>query len=221
MRGDINLLPKKVVKDSTKLASAFIVLVILVIILSGVFLVYLPLMQKLELEKEIAAKELEMGKYTATQEEYDELAAELELLRERSVAFDNIVSSELLKSKVISDVELAIPFNVVLDSYSISDGIVDISGFTKTEDPVLVSQFMVNLRNIENVTNVILSSINNSESAYSFSLTINYHIDLVSETSEGETIEGDATEEATNSSESETSGSEADTAVTESEEGAD
>lgn len=184
MRGDINLLPKKKASGAGKLATSFILVIIAILIFSGFYMVYLPNKYKKDLEKQIASKEAELASYTVTEDEYTELAARLALLRDRMDEFDRINAANLQKSIVLSEVESAIPTSINLSSFSITGGNLSISGTTTSPDPVLISQFMVNLRNIEKVTNVTLSSINNSEEGYSFSLTIDYDIDLPEEEQE-------------------------------------
>ena len=184
MRGDINLLPKKKASGAGKLATSFILVIIAILIFSGLYMVYLPNKYKKDLEKQIASKEAELASYTVTEDEYTELSARLALLRDRMDEFDRINAANLQKSIVLSEVESAIPTNINLSSFSITGGNLSISGTTTSPDPVLISQFMVNLRNIEKVTNVTLSSINNSEEGYSFSLTIDYNIDLPEEEQE-------------------------------------
>lgn len=196
MRGDINLLPKRKASDSTKLASSFIVAIILVVVLSAIFMVYLPNMDKKEIERQVASKELELSTYTVTQEEYTEMADRLSLLRNRIKAFDNINYTNLEKSQVIADVEDAMPANINLSSFSLSGDILSIAGTTTTLNPVLVSQFMVNLRNMEKVSDVMLASVSNSEEGYSFSLTVNYNIEIPEEVSP-ETPEEEPTGEST------------------------
>lgn len=184
MRGDINLLPKKKASGAGKLATSFILVIIAILIFSGFYMVYLPNKDKKDLEKQIASKEAELASYTVTEDEYTELSARLALLRDRMDEFDRINAANLQKSIVLSEIEDAIPTNINLSSFSITGGNLSISGTTTSPDPVLISQFMVNLRNIEKVTNVTLSSINNSEEGYSFSLTIDYDIDLPEEEQE-------------------------------------
>ena len=184
MRGDINLLPKKKASGAGKLATSFILVIIAILIFSGLYMVYLPNKYKKDLEKQIASKEAELASYTVTEDEYTELSARLALLRDRMDEFDRINAANLQKSIVLSEVESAIPTSINLSSFSITGGNLSISGTTTSPDPVLISQFMVNLRNIEKVTNVTLSSINNSEEGYSFSLTIDYNIDLPEEEQE-------------------------------------
>ncbi|NMB42580.1 MAG: PilN domain-containing protein [Clostridiales bacterium] len=184
MRGDINLLPKKKASGAGKLATSFILVIIAILIFSGLYMVYLPNKYKKDLEKQIASKEAELASYTVTEDEYTELSARLALLRDRMDEFDRINAANLQKSIVLSEVESAIPTSINLSSFSITGGNLSISGTTTSPDPVLISQFMVNLRNIEKVTNVTLSSINNSEEGYSFSLTIDYDIDLPEEEQE-------------------------------------
>ncbi len=184
MRGDINLLPKKKASGAGKLATSFILVIIAILIFSGFYMVYLPNKDKKDLEKQIASKEAELASYTVTEDEYTELSARLALLRDRMDEFDRINAANLQKSIVLSEIEDAIPTNINLSSFFITGGNLSISGTTTSPDPVLVSQFMVNLRNIEKVTNVTLSSINNSEEGYSFSLTIDYNIDLPEEEQE-------------------------------------
>ena len=184
MRGDINLLPKKKASGAGRLATSFILLIIAILIFSGFYMIYLPNKYKKDLEKQIASKEAELASYTVTEDEYTELSARLALLRDRMDEFDRINAANLQKSIVLSEVESAIPTSINLSSFSITGGNLSISGTTTSPDPVLISQFMVNLRNIEKVTNVTLSSINNSEEGYSFSLTIDYDIDLPEEEQE-------------------------------------
>lgn len=181
MRGDINLLPKRSTKDGTKIATGFIVAVIAVSLVSAVFLVYLPTMDKLKLQKEVADKDAELSTYTATQEEYNTLSAELNLLKNRVNAFENINITNLSKLTLMADVEAAMPTDTVLNSFSFSPSTLSISGTTSTNQPDLVSQLMVNLRNIENVSNVTLGSFTSTDIGYFFSLTVTYDLEVPEE----------------------------------------
>ena len=184
MKGDINLLPKKKASDSNRIASGFIVVLVLVIIASGLFMFYYPNMDKIELQKQIAKKELELAKYTATEEEYKELVARLKLLEDRVEAFDNISETNLILSLVLSEIEGVIPRDINIVDLSYEAGQLDISGITTSKDPVLVSQFMVNLRRIERVIYVSLGSLRSYEEGYSFDLTVSYDIELSKEASD-------------------------------------
>lgn len=174
MRGDINLLPIKRVGESTKQVRGFIILFLLFIGAVTVFLVYLPNKDKINLKKEIEMKERELTTYTTSQEEYDELLKQVSLLKDRINAFDHINNNNLLKSKVLEDIEKAIPKDIILKDLSYSGNEISIVGSAKEE--LLVSQFMVKAKEIEDVANVTLLSINYKEEdeSYTFSLIINF-----------------------------------------------
>lgn len=185
MRADINLLPKRKIKDTSKTTVSFIIALILVALLSAVFLVYLPTKDKIKLQDEIVAKEAELSTYTATKEEYDSLLDRLNLLKSRISAFDNINNNNISKLHLIEDIETAMPTNTTLNSFSFSQDVLSITGTTTSDNPVLVSQIMVNLRNIDRVTSVTLGSFSATQIGYSFSLTINYDLQASLETEEG------------------------------------
>lgn len=196
MRGDINLLPKRKAKDSTKLASSFIAAVIIVSLLSFIFMVFIPTKEKVEIENEIAQKEAELDNYTGTREEYNELITYLNLLNNRIKSYDYINESNYNSSEILADVESAIPANILLNSFSYSDNILSISGETTRPDPVLVSQFMVNLRQIEDIINVTMPAISSTENGYVFSMTADYYLPPTEEeTTEETTNDGQASDE--------------------------
>lgn len=176
MRGDINLLPKKKAKKTNKLARGFILAVILVSLATGTFLVYLPTKEKVKLQNYIVDKEAVLSTHTATQEEYDALSDELNLIKSRINAFDRINDSNLSKLTLISDIEVAMPTNAILNSLYFSQNTLSISGTTDTNEPIVISQLMVKLRNIEKVSNVRLDSLTFNDPDYYFSLTVTYDL---------------------------------------------
>ena len=107
--------------------------------------------------------------------------AELNLLKNRVNAFENINITNLSKLTLMADVEAAMPTDTVLNSFSFSPSTLSISGTTSTNQPDLVSQLMVNLRNIENVSNVTLGSFTSTDIGYFFSLTVTYDLEVPEE----------------------------------------
>ena len=199
MRGDINLLPIKRADESTKQARWFIILLFLTIVSVAIFLVYLPNKDKINMKKEIEIKEIELTTYTTSQEEYDELLKEVRLLKDRINAFDQINNKNLLKSKVLEDIEKGIPKDIILMDLSYSGNEISIVGSAKEE--LLVSQFMVKAKEIEDVANVALLSIDykKEDESYIFSLIINFTKGIFEDTKmESKEDDGKEVEEADN-----------------------
>ena len=199
MRGDINLLPIKRADESTKQARWFIILLFLTIVSVAIFLVYLPNKDKINMKKEIEIKEIELTTYTTSQEEYDELLKEVRLLKDRINAFDQINNKNLLKSKVLEEIEKGIPKDIILMDLSYSGNEISIVGSAKEE--LLVSQFMVKAKEIEDVANVALLSIDykKEDESYIFSLIINFTKGIFEDTKmESKEDDGKEVEEADN-----------------------
>lgn len=157
MRGDINLLPKKRSGDITKIASGFILGIIILLAVVAVVFVYMPNMEKRRIKKDIEYTKSEIEKIAVTKEDYNKVLGELNILKEKNTIFKNIRSRNLAFSEILVDFESATPTSIVFDELNYSSGFLNIKGTTPS--PLELSQFMVNLRRLDNVILVSLSTV--------------------------------------------------------------
>lgn len=201
MRGDINLLPKKKSGDITKIASGFIIAIIILLAVVALVFVYIPNMEKRRIRKDIEYTESEIEKIAVTKEDYDKALEELNLLREKNAIFSNIRSANLAFSGILEDFESATPTSIVLDELTYVSGFLNIKG--KTPSPLELSQFMVNLRRLDNVIMVSLSTMEYEEGIttgfYKFDLSVVFYEDVEEDLEE----DIDSQEETTDESNSE------------------
>ena len=161
MRGDINLLPKKRSGDITKIASGFILGIIILLAVVAVVFVYMPNMEKRRIKKDIEYTKSEIEKIAVTKEDYNKVLDELNILKEKNTIFKNIRSRNLAFSEILVDFESATPTSIVFDELNYSSGFLNIKGTTPS--PLELSQFMVNLRRLDNVILVSLSTMEYGE----------------------------------------------------------
>ena len=209
MRGDINLLPKKRSGDITKIASGFILGIIILLAVVAVVFVYMPNMEKRRIKKDIEYTKSEIEKIAVTNEDFKKVADELFLLVKKNAIFSNIRSENLAFSGILEDFESATPTSIVLDELSYTSGFLNIKG--KTPSPLELSQFMVNLRRLNNVILVSLSTMelesvqnpeDNTTNFYTFDLSVVFYEDVEEDLEEDidsqeETIDESNSEEAT------------------------
>lgn len=157
MRGDINLLPKKRSGDITKIASGFILGIIILLAVVAVVFVYMPNIEKRRIKKDIEYTKSEIEKIAVTKEDYNKVLDELNILKEKNTIFKNIRSRNLAFSEILVDFESATPTSIVFDELNYSSGFLNIKGTTPS--PLELSQFMVNLRRLDNVILVSLSTV--------------------------------------------------------------
>lgn len=176
MRGDINLLPKKRSGDITKIASGFILGIIILLAVVAVVFVYMPNMEKRRIKKDIEYTKSEIEKIAVTNEDFKKVADELFLLVKKNAIFSNIRSENLAFSGILEDFESATPTSIVLDELSYTSGFLNIKG--KTPSPLELSQFMVNLRRLDNVIIVSLSTMEYEEGREEDTTTGFYNFDF-------------------------------------------
>ena len=192
MRGDINLLPRKSSGEKTKLATGFIVAMIILIVICTILFMYIPNMEKRSVKKEIEAKQAELAEQTATIGEYSQLNEEFIILKEKNTIFNNIIGENLAFSGILEGFEPITPTSIVLDELTYIGGILNIKGTTPSS--LELSQYMVNLRKLDNVILVSLTSMElepeESEEEdittelYTFDLSVLFYEDLEEEVEE-------------------------------------
>ncbi|HPT77844.1 MAG TPA: PilN domain-containing protein [Candidatus Atribacteria bacterium] len=185
MNYDINLLPK-----SDKGLSGFdmflIVLIIFAIILAVAYAgFYLPLSNKARLSKEIANKEKELERLNEQLVEYTDL---VNLVSDLEAKFDIIKALQkdyFRTSLFLSYLEQSLPDEIVLKSVDIDGKNAGINGISPNLN--LIAQFIVNLRNHENISDVIFTEarLSESEGNYGFKLSI-----VIADIQSGENEEG-------------------------------
>lgn len=210
MRGDINLLPKKKSGEITKLATGFIIAIFVLLGIVAVVFVYMPNMERRRIRKEIEQKKSELAEQTATKEEYNKLNEEFNFLKERNMVFNNIIDRNIAFSGILEDFELIIPTSIVLDELAYTSGFLNIKGTTPS--PLELSQFMVNLRKLDKVVLVSLSTmefepVQNTEEdnteLYTFELSVLFYEDVEEDTEEDFEENIDSQEDTTGESDSE------------------
>lgn len=191
MRGDINLLPKKRSGDITKLASGFIVTIFILLAVVALVFVYMPNMEKRKVKKDIEYKESQIAEITATRDEYNRLLEELKLLREKNTIFNNIKERNLAFSGILEGFEPITPTSIVLEELTYAAGFLNIKGTTPSA--LELSQYMVNLRKLDNVIIVSLTSMeleterseeDTTPELYDFELSVVFYEDINEEAEE-------------------------------------
>jgi len=123
-------------------------------------------------------------------EKQAELNKEKEELRKLIVAIDELKIKNVKLTNRIADIGKIIPVDVMLNTMSYNNGVMNITG--TSPDMINISQFMVNLRNMDYVLDVShsTSSFDNQSSyaeddeddiedkrSYKFNLTVVYMLD--------------------------------------------
>lgn len=206
MRGDINLLPKKKTGEITRLATGFVVSIFVILGIVAVVFVYMPNMERRRISKEIEHKKSELAEQTASREKYNQLLEELKILRRKNFIFTNIKDRNLAFSGVLEDFEAATPTSIVLEDLTYINGLLYIEG--KTPSALELSQYMVNLRKLDNVIYVSLTSMeletersegDTTPELYDFELSVVFYEDINEEAEED--IEEEAGEDIENQEE--------------------
>lgn len=184
MKGDLNLVPKK---ESIISKKAFIIILLASLIsLSaiGYFLVYLPNVENEEITREVRAKQTELEIYNGLEEEYSQLLLEITELNVKSLIMEDLKNRNIEFTKRLDDIGKGIPVDIIIQKISYTDGAMEILG--NTPDYEKVAQFMINLKQMPNVTGVVLSGVDSIESPiqtedgeddsnqYVFDLTVYY-----------------------------------------------
>ncbi len=180
MKADLNLLPKKQSNISAKNLVILSVISIIVLGLVGYFFVYIPNEEKNRISKEIEEKQEELAKYEGLDEELAQLNIEIADLKGMLEAVGGITSEYVKMTEKLEAIEEAMPVDIILNKFSYSENIINITGQGPDDKDAYthIARFMVNLRNIEDVEKVSLSSVNYDEKEEQegqvFEITINY-----------------------------------------------
>jgi len=190
MKADLNLIPKKEALISKKAIIIGALLTVIIVLVVGYFFVYIPKNEKDSILREIKNKKTEISSYDGLDEKQAELNKEKEELRKLIVAIDELKIKNVKLTNRIADIGKIIPVDVMLNTMSYNNGVMNITG--TSPDMINISQFMVNLRNMDYVLDVShsTSSFDNQSSyaeddeddiedkrSYKFNLTVVYMLD--------------------------------------------
>lgn len=190
MKADLNLIPKKEALISKKAIIIGALLTVIILLVVGYFFVYIPKNEKDSILREIKNKKTEISSYDGLDEKQAELNKEKEELRKLIVAIDELKIKNVKLTNRIADIGKIIPVDVMLNTMSYNNGVMNITG--TSPDMIKISQFMVNLRNMDYVLDVShsTSSFDNQSSyaeddeddiedkrSYKFDLTVVYMLD--------------------------------------------
>lgn len=190
MKADLNLIPKKEALISKKAIIIGALLTVIIVLVVGYFFVYIPKNEKDSILREIKNKKTEISSYDGLDEKQAELNKEKEELRKLIVAIDELKIKNVKLTNRIADIGKIIPVDVMLNTISYNNGVMNITG--TSPDMINISQFMVNLRNMDYVLDVShsTSSFDNQSSyaeddeddiedkrSYKFDLTVVYMLD--------------------------------------------
>lgn len=190
MKADLNLIPKKEALISKKAIIIGALLTVIILLVVGYFFVYIPKNEKDSILREIKNKKTEISSYDGLDEKQAELNKEKEELRKLIVAIDELKIKNVKLTNRIADIGKIIPVDVMLNTMSYNNGVMNITG--TSPDMINISQFMVNLRNMDYVLDVShsTSSFDNQSSyaeddeddiedkrSYKFNLTVVYMLD--------------------------------------------
>jgi len=190
MKADLNLIPKKEALISKKAIIIGALLTVIIVLVVGYFFVYIPKNEKDSILREIKNKKTEISSYDGLDEKQAELNKEKEELRKLIVAIDELKIKNVKLTNRIADIGKIIPVDVMLNTMSYNNGVMNITG--TSPDMINISQFMVNLRNMDYVLDVShsTSSFDNQSSyaeddeddiedkrSYKFDLTVVYMLD--------------------------------------------
>lgn len=190
MKADLNLIPKKEALISKKAIIIGALLTVIIVLVVGYFFVYIPKNEKDSILREIKNKKTEISSYDGLDEKQAELNKEKEELRKLIVAIDELKIKNVKLTNRIADIGKIIPVDVMLNTMSYNNGVMNITG--TSPDMINVARFMVNLRNMDYVLDVSHStlSFDNQSSyaeddeddiedkrSYKFNLTVVYMLD--------------------------------------------
>lgn len=190
MKADLNLIPKKEALISKKAIIIGALLTVIIVLVVGYFFVYIPKNEKDSILREIKNKKTEISSYDGLDEKQAELNKEKEELRKLIVAIDELKIKNVKLTNRIADIGKIIPVDVMLNTMSYNNGVMNITG--TSPDMINVARFMVNLRNMDYVLDVShsTSSFDNQSSyaeddeddiedkrSYKFNLTVVYMLD--------------------------------------------
>ena len=190
MKADLNLIPKKEALISKKAIIIGALLTVIIVLVVGYFFVYIPKNEKDSILREIKNKKTEISSYDGLDEKQAELNKEKEELRKLIVAIDELKIKNVKLTNRIADIGKIIPVDVMLNTMSYNNGVMNITG--TSPDMINVAQFMVNLRNMDYVLDVShsTSSFDNQSSyaeddeddiedkrSYKFNFTVVYMLD--------------------------------------------
>ena len=190
MKADLNLIPKKEALISKKAIIIGALLTVIIVLVVGYFFVYIPKNEKDSILREIKNKKTEISSYDGLDEKQAELNKEKEELRKLIVAIDELKIKNVKLTNRIADIGKIIPVDVMLNTMSYNNGVMNITG--TSPDMINVARFMVNLRNMDYVLDVShsTSSFDNQSSyaeddeddiedkrSYKFDLTVVYMLD--------------------------------------------
>ena len=155
MKGDLNFLPKKESKVSPRVLFLGSFLVILLLLVVGYFVVYIPNDEKSKAIANLNNKKAQLDSYNGIDEEYEAVLRIKEILIEQISVIEDLGSKNIKLTERITHIGQGIPVNIIIDSISYADGVMDMAG--EADDMETISQFMVNLRKMDNVIGVQLS----------------------------------------------------------------
>jgi len=158
---DINLIPKVKKKASGEAVFITVSLCFCCTVLLGFFGFYMPMQQKLTLEKQIFAQEKELQSYGNSLETYTTLLNRVDEVSQTDLMLNTLKSSALKMTKFMNDIEKNIPQSIVVKRMSLMNGLLEIEGSSPSYQDV--AQYIVNIRNIENVLDVTFMSATKDE----------------------------------------------------------
>lgn len=153
---DINLIPKSKVKTTGNTNTLLLLSALAAVVLLGILGFYFPFQQKLALENQITEQKSTLLSYSDTEETFTSLQNSLDEINTTNQMMDTIESNNLKITDMLNDIETNMPKNIVIKAMTLDAGMLTIEGISPTYTEV--ADFIVNLRNIENVGSVSFMS---------------------------------------------------------------
>lgn len=192
MNHDINLMPKK---SKASMEMFFISSAVLIIIFLGLgYLSFFKLIEKSNLEENIRNMEDELLSMAGVEERYNELTEEWEYLNRIDMTFRQIKDGKLMITGVFDEIEQCMSENITITTLSISNRSININGTSSNNKEI--AQFIVNLRNLDSVSDVQFNNSSNGEDEYTFSMVVTLQLNKSKKSNE--TNETDKSNEANN-----------------------
>lgn len=153
---DINLLPKKTKGLSSQTKLLIFLLVIVYFLVIAFFCVIKPMADKASIKGDISKINESIASYNVTDLEFIDLSERLNSKKEEVARIKVFKENELKVDKLLDNIEENIPSALYLDKFELANGLINISGYSK--DYQDIAKFIVKLRSIERVENVVFTT---------------------------------------------------------------
>lgn len=161
MKGDMNLLPKKEAGMSLHVLFFRSIISLVVLSVVGYYFVFLPNEEFFMVSKEIKDKQSEMASFAGIGEEYERLSNEITELKRRTLVIEELSNKNVKLTEKIDQIGNGMPVDISLEKISYENEVMKAVGISP--DMELIAQFMVNLRKMDRVIGVELSSVGYDE----------------------------------------------------------